>query len=779
MPDTEISRLPELPASSVVTEDVLAIVDVSVSETKKVKAVALAEKAIQLLPDNSISIDKIDWDGGVTDVIDGSAIADRSISNTKLEFNSITEFEIAPDAIGAAELKDLSVDTEAIQDAAVVDSKLASGINGNKLISGSVSADKIEENAIGSLQLADDSVDTNAIQAQAVTAAKLEPDLDGDSILAVNSVNLAIETAAITSTKLARDSVSTVKIQAGAVTDEKLASGIDGSKITTGTLDDTKLGIDSVGTNNIKNGAVTDEKLSGNIDGGKLNNGSVSPLAFPASAFSNGIKLDGTIQIDNEVAPTTANGIQYNAQGLIVGSSPLLNVDLPLATSTSVGGVSVPVDGGLTVSGTGAISIGNTINANTVNGISYNSHGLIIGSSPINSSDLPIATNTDLGGVIVPLANDNPLLVDGDGNLTFRVSPAGAGTYVNVTVDQYGLIQSGSSLLAANQVPPLDAGKIVSGEFGTARIANDAITMQKIADYGVSFIQEAQPTLNSEVLHIGCFWFQESTGQLRCYNGNSWNNVGFGRLSQDNLRFGGLVDADTGLVANLTDAGRTAGLKVGDAVPDPTDSLGGLYLVVSVPGSGINVDNVQGVAFDAGDWCLCINGQADGGWVRIDTLNGGGGGGGGAQRLNDLIDVDINNVQIGDTLIYSSNGLWTNRTTTADRVTISPAFDGATTSFTTSMDILDQNNIMLSVGGVMQEPGVDFSIESGTRQLNFATPPPTGSSYFLINQQTVNSSGGGGGGTTLPVGSAANEYLQWNNNTQSWVPSTELDGGVF
>ena len=164
--------------------------------------------------------------------------------------------------------------------------------------------------------------------------------------------------------------------------------------------------------------------------------------------------------------------------------------------------------------------------------------------------------------------------------------------------------------------------------------------------------------------------------------------------------------------------------------------------------------------------------------MRIDTLSGGSGGA--LIRLSDLLDVDINSPQAGDTLIYDPNtNNWVNRTTTADRVTLSPAFDGSTTAFSTSIEILDQNNMLLSIGGVLLEPGVDFTIASGTRQLNFASPPPEGSSYWAVNQQTVNAGGGGGGGTSLPPGTAANEILQWSNSLGSWGPSDELDGGTY
>ena len=53
---------------------------------------------------------------------------------------------------------------------------------------------------------------------------------------------------------------------------------------------------------------------------------------------------------------------------------------------------------------------------------------------------------------------------------------------------------------------------------------------EKLADYSVSFIQGAEPSILDGV-HAGMFWYQESTGQLRCYNQNSWMPVG-GRLAQ-------------------------------------------------------------------------------------------------------------------------------------------------------------------------------------------------------------------------------------------------------
>ena len=122
------------------------------------------------------------------------------------------------------------------------------------------------------------------------------------------------------------------------------------------------------------------------------------------------------------------------------------------------------------------------------------------------------------------------------------------------------------------------------------------------------------------------------------------------------------------------------------------------------------------------------------------------GGGGSLIALNDLLDVDLTDPQPGDTLLFDpTSGQWVNQSTSAERVTLSPAFDGTTTVFTLSMEIVDQNNLLVSLGGVIQQPGVDFQVSSGTRDIYFASPPPTGTPYFILNQQSVNAGGGGGG----------------------------------
>ena len=818
MPDTEISRLAELPASLLESADVLAIVDSSASETKKIKATSLVSGTLDDLPPGTIDPGLIDWDTVNTGVISGAALEDRSVAGSKLAFNTVTSAEIAPDAIGSSELADLSVDTASIQGDAVTADKIAddqigdehivtSGlgtdsisdgaitrvkmtlnnddINGSVIADNSITANELAANSVGSSELADNSVDTAALQASSVTGDKLAANSVSSGKIQNGAVGTnALAGLSVTTAKIANAAVTTDKLANQSVTSAKLASDLPGSILENGSIDTNQLADEavteakildgSITTNKLSTGAVTDVKVT-NVSGAKLDTGTVTADKFATNAFGGGLELDGVVKHVNDIDAGSNAGISWDEHGHVVGFNQVPPEDLPLATTSTPGIISVPTGSGLTVSATGEIDHVTLIGEGTVSGISFDEHGHITSAQSLSSTDLPVATNTAIGAVKIPTTNSNPLTVAGDGGLTHAVNGITAGTYVSVDVDQYGHVTAGDAVLAPNQVPGISADKITSGQFPTARLEDNAVTMPKLADFSVSFIQEAQPALTPD-LHIGCLWYQESSAQLRMFNGNSFMPVGFGRLSQDNLRFGGTINAETGLIVALTDAGRTAGLAIGSELPPATDALGGLYVVVSDPGNNISVVPLTG--FDAGDWCLCVN--ATEGWIRIDTLNGGGGEGG-LIRLNDLLDVDISNPGAGDTLVYDpTTGQWTNRTTTADRVTMSPAFDGTTTAFTLSMDILDQNNVLLSVGGVIMEPSVDFQIASGTRNINFATPPPEGSPYFLMNQQTVNAtSGGGGGGTDLPPGTAANELLQWDNNLGTWGPTAEIDGGTF
>lgn len=484
--------------------------------------------------------------------------------------------------------------------------------------------------------------------------SELQPLLPSDAV-AQDQLAIADTSASETKKIATKDLGSTIVrlLDANEIPADKVDLGalnIDGSTIIDGSIPGSKL----------EENSITNRELAANsVDLENIVNGAVNANKLSNDIAERGLSHDPTtnkIGHENQAAngAGTFAGISYDQYGHITDATgPIPTTDLPIATTDTVGVVSIPSDGGLSVSPIGSVTHSNSVSGQTYGGITYDDHGHITGvdaSGKIPADDLPTAGTTvdELGAVYVPATDSNPLQVAADGALTHAEVGAN-GTYPKVVVDQYGHVTAGQSLLV-DDIPDLPISKITGEIDGTNIIIGpDMVTREMLADYAISYIQEAEPT-SVDPGHIGCLWFQESTAQLRMWNGNSWMAVGFGRLSQDNLRWGGTIDASTGLITILTEAGISAGLTVGMAPPAASDPLGGLYLVVDTDGSNISV--TPGVAYTSQDWCLCVNELE--GWIRIDSNGGGGGGGGGAQRLDDLLDVNVTNPEDGALLAFQA-----------------------------------------------------------------------------------------------------------------------------
>ncbi|MCE2835389.1 MAG: hypothetical protein LW834_12065 [Cyanobium sp. 49614_E6] len=381
---------------------------------------------------------------------------------------------------------------------------------------------------------------------------------------------------------------------------------------------------------------------------GSLN--SVSGVAGPV--FTTTVTTTGDTATIATVPNVTTSGGQVLAGPAITGGPaayrPLASTDLPTASTGAKGAVRVS-GGGLSITGD-LLSINNTVSAATgAQIVTYNDKGLVTGGRALTGADLPAATASDIGAV----RPGSGLSVDVFGTLNHSNTVA-ATTATKVTFDTSGHITGFSSLTDAD-IPNHSASKLVTGTLDPLVYGTRTIPQLALADYSVAYIQEVAPAATSSAAHIGMLWFQESTGSLRMWNGNSWFSIGLGRLSQDNLRWGGLFDATTGRVTGITDFGTQAGLTVGGTIPAAADSLGGLYLVCEVAGSSISV--TPSVSYDPGDWLLCINQTS--GWKRIDTLSSGGGGST-VSNLDDLLDVKLTAPTIGDFLQLNSSGQWVN-----------------------------------------------------------------------------------------------------------------------
>ena len=662
MADLQITGLSALAEAGIQPSDVLALADLSASETKKVTVKDLVNAVVtdsgtSFLAAGAIPGSKIGTLG--TNAVVTASITDLNVTAAKIANNTITATQIAANAIGTSELADNAVDTGAlaansvttakITDLNITTDKLASNavttvkitdssvtfaklnlsdgdIPGAKLTSASVTATQIATNAVTSTELADNAVDTAAIASGAVTSAKIA----SNTIVAGN-----IGAGAITSSELAANSVTTSQIADGAVTAAKLS----------GTLAATSIADDAVTTAKILDDAVTSAKLAANavdataladnaVDSGALASNAVIEAKIAANAVVNAKIADGTITaaklntsnidrslnvasgnlgINNAVTggAATRSGITYNAQGLITGSVALAAGDLPVSTTSAVGGVSIASAGGLAITGAGALSIAATTTGATATKVTFNNFGQITGTATLAAADLPLATASAVGGVSI--AAGGPLSVDGNGALTVSNSGVSAGTGTKVTVDAKGIVTALTNL-SDSDLPNHSAALLTSGSIAAARIGNDTIDGTKLSNSSTalfqSIAQQGYPTaqFNGQIL------FDTVSEDAFIWDGNAWQAIT--TLTKGSLVFGGTFNASTSQMVATTSAGIAAGLSVGSNLPTPSATTDGVYVVVS--SSGTPSAPAPVVALAPPDYVLGITNSAGSSWNEVD-----------------------------------------------------------------------------------------------------------------------------------------------------------------
>jgi hypothetical protein len=255
-----------------------------------------------------------------------------------------------------------------------------------------------------------------------------------------------------------------------------------------------------------------------------------------------------------------------------VGYRQIVGTDLPEATAVTKG--AVIVDGeGLRMNDDN-IEIDNDITASaTHHVVTYDDKGLVTAGRSIAAGDLPAATPSAKGGVIVGTG----LSVDGTG-LVNHTNNVTSGTAAKITFDSEGHVTGTLSLDAAD-VPSLDTAKITSGTFATARIAASAITGPKLADYSSAKIAESAPAAE----YIGQLFFNPLERTLFMWDGNVYQPIG---VSFGQIIFAGTYNASTNLISSVTSDGAAIGLVVGASLVSPTTATRAHYVVVDVAGTG-------------------------------------------------------------------------------------------------------------------------------------------------------------------------------------------------
>lgn len=658
MADQRITQLNALPKAGVAATDVLPIADISASETKKVTAKDLVAAGIDLVDNGEIDLAKLDQNSATK--LGTAALADDAVTYAKLQNVSATDrllgrssagagnVEEIPltaagralidDADAAAQRTTLGLGTVATQNASnvaitggtitggtitgITDLAVADGGTGASdaatarsnlglTIGTNVQAYDAGLNSIAGLTTtADQTVYTTGADTYAVTGLTAAGRaLIDDATAADQRTTLGLGSVATA------NQVSTAQIQDDAVTAAKLANESTIDFVTTLPASGEYLGQLARVTSDNKlycwDGATwVSIKAAGSVN--TIVGGTAGVVNVTATASGDTVTIGTTL--DNTSAAGQFLAGPSSAAGAVTYRT-IAGADLPTATTGAKGGVIVNGNG-LTMSGE-TIAINNTVTAETSNFhvVQYNGKGLITGGRQIIAADVPVATASSIG-VVRP---GSGLGVDGAGvlNHSNSITP---GSAAKVTYDGQGHIVA-SIGLDPTDIPELDASKITTGTFPSARLAANSVTAEQLADYGIAQVSSTQPVPE----FAGQLWINPTdrtayvwVGQVSPAQGYylPLNNE-FG--AQANLRFGGTYNANTNTITTLNTYGSESGLTVGSALISPTAASSGLYLLVTTAGTG--VAPAPAVSLDVGDWILSPGSGTT--WTHVNIVGAG------------------------------------------------------------------------------------------------------------------------------------------------------------
>jgi hypothetical protein len=623
MADQRITQLTALPKAGVAATDVLPIADISASQTKKVTAKDLVDAGLDLIDVSSIDINKLDQ--ASTTKLGTTALGDDAVTAAKLANDSSVAVQTtAPStdnfegrgyfdsSSGNLQVFDGSAYQQVVMPTAGIgDLQVTTG----KLADGAVTTEKVT--ALSTAAYADSSVTTAKIADDAVTSDKLN---DGAVIAA------AIGAGAVTTAKLDTDAVTYDKLQNVSATDRLLgrstagAGNVEEISCTAAgraLLDDVDataqratLGLGTIATGNgtwtngssfsgTSSGTNTGDQtitLTGAVTGSgtgsfatSITASAVTEAAIATSAVTTGKILDDAVTAaklaDSSAAVVAAaspsgtgafigqqwfntnNGQEFTWTGSAwVQQAGIGTINIVDSTPIAIA-VSYPDAYSATLTATLDTQAAATVFSGPASGVN---------AAPtfraITPTDLPNAT-ASTKGIIQP--GTGLAVTTGVLNHTNAVTGA---TVSSITFDSQGHITAAIPLVAGD-IPVLDASKVTTGEFSTARLADNAVTGAKLADYTTSKIGEVLPVAD----HIGQFFFNPLEGSVFLWDGNVWQPVG---VTTGAIILAGTYNATTNQIVSTTLEGAAIGLTAGSPLPSATDANANYYVVVSVGGTG-------------------------------------------------------------------------------------------------------------------------------------------------------------------------------------------------
>ena len=352
-------------------------------------------------------------------------------------------------------------------------------------------------------------VDVSADETKKVTAADLiEASVD---FLSSGAIPIAkVDTTGIT---LAADSVGSSQISTGAVGSDELATGsVTNAKLASGSLTADKFGTQSANTvlaGPIGGGAATPTFRA--LDPADLPLATTTTVGGVIVPTSGGLAVDvaGNVSISNSVTPGSFGWVNHDADGLITSSRALLGSDVPVATTSTRGTVAVN-GSGLTMSGN-EIRHSNSVTAANLGFVTYDAQGHVTAGRALIAGDLPVATTSAVGGISV----GSGLNVTAGGAVSVAVGDS-------VTVGGYALggqfTVNASNQLEINYI----SATYITGTISTSQIADDAVTGAKVANQATCKISATTPASGD---YEGQLFYNSSSGSLQLWNGSSYQAI--------------------------------------------------------------------------------------------------------------------------------------------------------------------------------------------------------------------------------------------------------------
>lgn len=500
MADQRITQLTALAENAVAANDVLPIVDISASETKKVTAKDLFEAGAALADSSSIDLIKLDQASATK--LATAAIADDAITAAKLANDSSINYgptEPAADNFEGRGYVNSTTKYLKVYDGSVYQQVIAPtagiedlAVTTGKLAANAVTTAKIDASGLATAAIATDAITTAKIQALAVTEAKI----------AAGAVTVAkLGDDAVTAAKLANDAVTYAKIQNVSTTDKILGRATAGAgdveEITCtaagrALLDDadaaaqrTTLGLGTIATQSAGAVAITGGTISG-----------VSSLTSTTSSLGNATITAGTITGITDI--TVADG----GTGASDASTARTNLGVAIGTNVQAYDAGLQSIAGLTTSANQLIY---TTAADTYTTTSLSSYGR----SLIDDADAATARSTLGLGTLATQSG------------TFSGTTSGTNTgdqTITLTGDVTGTgTGSFAATIASNAVT---TAKILDSNITTGKIAADAVTAAKLADNSSTIISGNAPTGSGEF--TGQQWINTNTGLVYVWTGAAW-----------------------------------------------------------------------------------------------------------------------------------------------------------------------------------------------------------------------------------------------------------------